>query len=229
MVLMGLIERQRSVRAVGWSNRPGEQGYNPAAHGPRGEAAGPRGFRGGGRSAGAPSGPPYRARRHRPLRRGRGRSPVGRPTLALAARRPRRASSWARTSSGTSATSTPPCASTTSKTRRPFPETHQALVALGMRSLLVLPFQGGGALAVARRYGWAFVGASLHHLWPIRGMAGIRVAAGRAPDRPRPEGRGSPGRGGAPSERGGAGRGLRRRERGREAAPRPSLTMRNGR
>jgi hypothetical protein len=56
-----------------------------------------------------------------------------------------------------------------------FPETHQALVALGMRSLLVLPFQGGGALAVARRYGWAFVGASLHHLWPIRGMVGIAL------------------------------------------------------
>src|SRR5262245_24559357 len=54
-----------------------------------------------------------------------------------------------------------------------FPETHRALEALGMRSLLVLPFQGGGALGVARRYGWAFVGASMHHLWPIRGMAGI--------------------------------------------------------
>ncbi len=56
-----------------------------------------------------------------------------------------------------------------------FPETHQALVAQGMRSLLVLPFQGGGALAVARRYGWAFVGASMHHLWPVRGMAGIAL------------------------------------------------------
>jgi hypothetical protein len=56
-----------------------------------------------------------------------------------------------------------------------FPETHQTLLALGMRSLLVLPFQGGGALGVARRYGWAFVGASLHHLWPIRGMVGIAL------------------------------------------------------
>jgi hypothetical protein len=56
---------------------------------------------------------------------------------------------------------------------RAFPETHRALEALGMRSLLVLPFQGGGALGVARQYGWAFVGASMHHLWPIRGMAGI--------------------------------------------------------
>jgi DNA repair exonuclease SbcCD ATPase subunit len=54
-----------------------------------------------------------------------------------------------------------------------FPETRRAMEALGLRSLLVLPFQGGGALAVARRYGWAFVGASLHHLWPVRGMAGI--------------------------------------------------------
>ncbi|HEY7514917.1 MAG TPA: hypothetical protein VIC87_10590 [Vicinamibacteria bacterium] len=56
-----------------------------------------------------------------------------------------------------------------------FPETHERLVAEGMRSLLVLPFQGGGALAVARRYGWAFVGASLHHLWPVRGIAGISL------------------------------------------------------
>ncbi len=55
----------------------------------------------------------------------------------------------------------------------PFPETRRGMEALGLRSLLVLPFQGGGALAVARRYGWAFVGASLHHLWPVRGMAGI--------------------------------------------------------
>src|SRR5262245_38775027 len=54
-----------------------------------------------------------------------------------------------------------------------FPDTHRALEALGMRSLLVLPFQGGGALGVARRYGWAFVGVSLHHVWPVRGMAGI--------------------------------------------------------
>jgi hypothetical protein len=54
-----------------------------------------------------------------------------------------------------------------------FPDTHGALEALGMRSLLVLPFQGGGALGVARRYGWSFVGASMHMLWPIRGMAGI--------------------------------------------------------
>src|SRR5262245_51899780 len=54
-----------------------------------------------------------------------------------------------------------------------FPDTHRALEALGMRSLLVLPFQGGGALGIARRYGWAFVGASMHSLWPIRGMAGI--------------------------------------------------------
>ncbi len=43
----------------------------------------------------------------------------------------------------------------------PFPETRRAMETLGLRSLLVLPFQGGGALAVARRYGWAFVGASL--------------------------------------------------------------------
>jgi hypothetical protein len=55
----------------------------------------------------------------------------------------------------------------------PYPETRRAMEALGLRSVLVLPFQGGGALAVARRYGWAFVGASLHHLWPVRGMAGI--------------------------------------------------------
>ncbi len=54
-----------------------------------------------------------------------------------------------------------------------FPETQRGMEALGLRSLLVLPFQGGGALAIARRYGWAFVGASMHHLWPLRGMAGI--------------------------------------------------------
>ncbi len=56
---------------------------------------------------------------------------------------------------------------------KPFPDTHRALETLGMRSLLVLPFQGGGALGVARRYGWAFVGSSMHSLWPVRGMVGI--------------------------------------------------------
>jgi len=59
-----------------------------------------------------------------------------------------------------------------------FPETQRRLEAAGMRSLLVLPLHGGeehGVVALARRYGWAFVGASLHALWPVAGMAGIAL------------------------------------------------------
>lgn len=60
----------------------------------------------------------------------------------------------------------------------PFPETRRGMEALGLRSLLVLPLhggEGGGALGVARRYGWAFVGTSLHRLWPVAGMAGVAL------------------------------------------------------
>jgi hypothetical protein len=62
-----------------------------------------------------------------------------------------------------------------------FPDTLARLRGLGLRSILVLPFhfseaQGPrlrGALAIARRHGWAFVGASLHDLAPLAGLAGL--------------------------------------------------------
>jgi len=71
-----------------------------------------------------------------------------------------------------------------------FPETHRRLSALNLRSLLAIPFsagtdQGGaelsrdpaargpeGAVILARRFGWAFAGTSLHFLWPVAGLAG---------------------------------------------------------
>lgn len=75
---------------------------------------------------------------------------------------------------------------------RAFPETERRLVELGQRSLLAIPFAaaapsglGGrvalagpgaaeleGAIVLARRFGWAFAGVSLHFLWPVAGMAG---------------------------------------------------------
>ncbi|HEY6547199.1 MAG TPA: GAF domain-containing protein, partial [Vicinamibacteria bacterium] len=62
-----------------------------------------------------------------------------------------------------------------------FPDTLARLRRLGLRSVLVLPFRFEepegprlrGALAVTRRHGWAFVGASLHVLGPLAGLAGL--------------------------------------------------------
>src|SRR5437773_2615494 len=71
-----------------------------------------------------------------------------------------------------------------------FPETHRRLSALNLRSLLAIPFSAGtdpegaelsrdpaargpeGAVILARRFGWAFAGTSLHFLWPVAGLAG---------------------------------------------------------
>ena len=71
-----------------------------------------------------------------------------------------------------------------------FPETHRRLSALNLRSLLAIPFSAGtdpeggelsgdpaargpqGAVILARRFGWAFAGTSLHYLWPVAGLAG---------------------------------------------------------
>ena len=64
-----------------------------------------------------------------------------------------------------------------------FPETQRRMAALGLRSLLAVPFAGParphlpaagpeGAIVLARRYGWAFAGASLHVLWPVARLAG---------------------------------------------------------
>jgi hypothetical protein len=64
------------------------------------------------------------------------------------------------------------------------PETERRMSALGLRSLLAIPFAAGapsggaafsgpeGAIVLARRFGWAFAGASLHLLWPVAGIAG---------------------------------------------------------
>src|SRR5262245_10531831 len=60
----------------------------------------------------------------------------------------------------------------------PFPRTRERMKAEGLRSLLVVPFAAGGAegmVAVARRQGWAFVGASLHVLGPVVTMAGLAL------------------------------------------------------
>src|SRR3989442_157114 len=71
-----------------------------------------------------------------------------------------------------------------------FPEPHRRLSALNLRSLLAIPFSAGtdpdgaepsrdpaargpeGAVILARRFGWAFAGTSLHFLWPVAGLAG---------------------------------------------------------
>src|SRR5437899_404271 len=68
-----------------------------------------------------------------------------------------------------------------------FPETHRRLSALNLRSLLAIPFSAGtdpdaaelsrdpaargpeGAVILARRFGWAVAGTSLHFLWPVAG------------------------------------------------------------
>jgi predicted nucleic acid-binding Zn-ribbon protein len=64
------------------------------------------------------------------------------------------------------------------------PDTERRMGALGLRSLLAIPFAAGapsggaafsgpeGAIVLARRFGWAFAGASLHLLWPVAGLAG---------------------------------------------------------
>ena len=65
-----------------------------------------------------------------------------------------------------------------------FPDTERRMGALGLRSLLAIPFAAGapsggsdlggpeGAVVLARRFGWAFAGVSLHFLWPVAGVAG---------------------------------------------------------
>jgi hypothetical protein len=62
---------------------------------------------------------------------------------------------------------------------RAFPSTCERLAAQGLSSALVLParFEGGpeGVLALARRHGWAFVGASLPILSPVARMALLAV------------------------------------------------------
>jgi hypothetical protein len=60
----------------------------------------------------------------------------------------------------------------------PFPRTRERMKAEGLRSLLAVPFAAGGAegmVALGRRQGWAFVGASLHVLGPIVSMAGLAL------------------------------------------------------
>lgn len=69
-----------------------------------------------------------------------------------------------------------------------FPETRDLLARSGFKSALVLPLgtilhvpgppQGAasrGVLALARRHGWAFVGASLNFLGPLAAMAGLAL------------------------------------------------------
>jgi GAF domain len=61
----------------------------------------------------------------------------------------------------------------------PFPRTRERMRAQGLRSFLAVPFTTGGGpegmVVVARRHGWAFVGASLHTLCPVAGMAGLAL------------------------------------------------------
>lgn len=70
----------------------------------------------------------------------------------------------------------------------PFPETAAFLQASQMRSALALPLgiilhvpslphaaSPTGVLVVARRYGWAFVGASLNFMGPLAAMAGYAL------------------------------------------------------
>jgi len=66
----------------------------------------------------------------------------------------------------------------------PYERTHELLTQAGMRSLLVLPLSaaGGaeGAIGLACRHGWAFVGCSLRSLVPIAAMSGLALAQARA-------------------------------------------------
>lgn len=70
----------------------------------------------------------------------------------------------------------------------PFPETRDLLNQSGIRSVLALPLgiilhvpsmphaaSPTGVLIVGRRYGWAFVGASLNFLGPLAAMAGYAL------------------------------------------------------
>jgi hypothetical protein len=68
-----------------------------------------------------------------------------------------------------------------------FPETGRLMALGGLKSALVLPLgslpfvpgphptPSSGVLIVARRHGWAFVGASLHFLGPLSLMAGLAL------------------------------------------------------
>jgi hypothetical protein len=70
----------------------------------------------------------------------------------------------------------------------PFPETRERMAPPGLKSALVLPLgvtlhvqashpaaEPNGVLILARRHGWAFVGASLHFLGPVAAMAGMAL------------------------------------------------------
>lgn len=70
----------------------------------------------------------------------------------------------------------------------PFPATRERMAHGGLKSALVLPLgvtlhvhasqpaaEPNGVLVVARRHGWAFVGASLHFLGPVAAMAGLAL------------------------------------------------------
>jgi hypothetical protein len=67
----------------------------------------------------------------------------------------------------------------------PFPETRDRMAQGGLKSALVLPLgamlqvpaphPAYGVLVLARRHGWAFVGASLHFLGPLAAMGGLAL------------------------------------------------------
>lgn len=70
----------------------------------------------------------------------------------------------------------------------PFAETRERMAQAGLKSALVLPLgtilhvqaphhaaSPNGVLVLARRHGWAFVGASLHFLGPLAAMAGLAL------------------------------------------------------
>jgi hypothetical protein len=70
----------------------------------------------------------------------------------------------------------------------PFPETRERMAEGGLKSAIVLPLgtilhvqaphhaaTANGVLVLARRHGWAFVGASLHFLGPLAAMAGLAL------------------------------------------------------
>jgi hypothetical protein len=70
----------------------------------------------------------------------------------------------------------------------PFAETRGRMAEGGLKSALVLPLgmilhvpashlaaSPNGVLVLARRHGWAFVGASLHYLGPLAAMAGMAL------------------------------------------------------
>ncbi|HEY6552226.1 MAG TPA: hypothetical protein VI669_02675 [Vicinamibacteria bacterium] len=70
----------------------------------------------------------------------------------------------------------------------PFPATRERMAPGGLKSALALPLgvtlhvqasrpaaEPNGVLIVARRHGWAFVGASLHFLGPVAAMAGLAL------------------------------------------------------